>query len=64
VSLLYKCLPYQSFVIPNTVCSSLYIIMIIKQQFYENAFELIYILHLYSSSVILVVFVLSDVLTH
>jgi len=31
VSLLYESLLYQSFLIPNTVCSGLFIIMTVKQ---------------------------------
>ena len=64
MSLLYECLPYQLFLIPNTVCSSLYIIMMIKQYCFIKLFFNWFVFYfLYCSSVISVVFVLFDVLS-
>jgi len=65
VSLLYEWLPYQLFLIPNTVHSSLYIIMMIEQYcFIKLLLNWCIFYFLYCSAVILDVFVLFDVLSH
>ena len=59
MTLLYDCLPCHLFLIPNTVCSNLYIIKMIKQYCFIKLLLNKFIFYtLYCSSVILVVFVL------